>query len=100
MDPHKQTAYCICLVAVYGCVCYVGQELDGATGKGYGWSLAEQRPCECTEFRLGGVNMKPQIKPHEVMIGEDSRVSVNEQGQIIQSPDCREDQSGRNQLLS
>ncbi|XP_071804776.1 uncharacterized protein [Asterias amurensis] len=79
-------------IEVNGCVCYVGQEQDPAT-KRYGWSLAEQRPCECTEFRLGGVNMKPQMKPYEVMIGGSS-VSINEQGQIIQSPDYTEDPSG------
>ena len=80
-------------------MCYVGQEPNPATGERYGWSLAEQRPCECTEFRLGGVNMKPQMKSYEVKIGEDHRVKTIE-GQMIQSPDCNEDQSGKHHLLS
>ncbi|XP_071804578.1 uncharacterized protein [Asterias amurensis] len=64
-------------IEVYGCVCYVGQEPNPATGERYGWSLAEQRPCECTEFRLGGVNMKPQLKPYEVKIGKDCKKDQN-----------------------
>ncbi len=60
------------LTSVETCICYVGQELDRASGKRYGWSLPEQTLCECTEFRLGGVNMKPQVQPNEIERGMES----------------------------
>ena len=73
----------------------MGQEPTQETGNRYGWSLAEQTPCECTELRLGGVNMKPQKKIHEIKIGEDPRVSINDQGKIVQSPDCYDVYDGK-----
>ena len=52
------------LFSVQAHVCYIGQE--PSTGKGYHWYIEERNPCECTEFRLGGLNNKPQPRPSGV----------------------------------
>ncbi|XP_071806706.1 uncharacterized protein [Asterias amurensis] len=56
---------------VYACVCYVGQEANSVKGEPPLKSLPDQNPCECTEFRPGGVNTKRQAKPREVTFGND-----------------------------
>ncbi|XP_033641665.1 uncharacterized protein LOC117301751 [Asterias rubens] len=56
---------------VYACVCYVGQEANSVKGEPPLKLLPDQNPCECTEFRPGGVNTKRQAKPREVTFGND-----------------------------
>ena len=53
------------------CVCYVGDEANSIKGEPPLKLLPDQNPCECTEFRPGGVNTKRQAKPREVTFGND-----------------------------
>ena len=86
--------YCMCLITVCGRVCYVTQNLNRAT-KRSSWSLAEERPCECIKFRLGGVNINPHGKKLDGI-----PVVVNKQGQIrVPSLNCTEDTAGKDQLM-
>ncbi|XP_071806971.1 uncharacterized protein [Asterias amurensis] len=62
------TAYFIIADA---CVCYVGDEANSIKGEPPLKLLPDQNPCECTEFRPGGVNTKRQAKPREVKFGND-----------------------------
>ncbi|XP_071806608.1 uncharacterized protein [Asterias amurensis] len=62
------TAYFIIADA---CVCYVGDEANSIKGEPPLKLLPDQNPCECTEFRPGGVNTKRQAKPREVTFGND-----------------------------
>ncbi|XP_071806970.1 uncharacterized protein [Asterias amurensis] len=52
-------------------VCYVGDEANSIKGEPPLKLLPDQNPCECTEFRPGGVNTKRQAKPREVTFGND-----------------------------
>ena len=52
-------------------VCYVGDEANSIKGEPSLKLLPDQNPCECTEFRPGGVNTKRQAKPREVTFGND-----------------------------
>ncbi|XP_071806872.1 uncharacterized protein [Asterias amurensis] len=62
------TAY---FITADACVCYVGDEANSIKGEPPLKLLPDQNPCECTEFRPGGVNTKRQAKPREVTFGND-----------------------------
>ena len=57
--------------AVNARVCYIGDEASSIKGEPPLKLLPDQNPCECTEFRPGGVNTKRQAKPREVTFGND-----------------------------
>ena len=44
-------------------VCYAGNEPD-SSGK-MRWVLPYRNPCDCTEIRLGGVNMQAPQRPFQ-----------------------------------
>ncbi|XP_033641396.1 uncharacterized protein LOC117301483 [Asterias rubens] len=76
-------------------VCYIGDEASSIKGEPLLKLLPDQNPCECTEFRPGGVNTKRQAKPREVTFGNDGHPQgwtdkdcVKERQTTYTSPPC------------